>query len=210
MEVMPAGTRFLRAISRAFGDPQGTRWLQSKNPAEWPGRGPETLSHSGRGDAAEGSGHTNSLARAKFRPRALSARPSEGRPRDAHVAGTPLRGPATMDSRLRGNERSLQLRRSAAARASYRLAQLHRAFEVDRDELGDAALRHRDAVEPIHARHGDRIVGDDHEARVGRARHLVEQVAEALDIVIVERRVDLAQLFLGAQVDSAEPLAIAA
>ena len=26
---------------------------QSKNPAEWPGRGPETISHSGRGDAAE-------------------------------------------------------------------------------------------------------------------------------------------------------------
>jgi hypothetical protein len=29
------------------------------------------------------------------------------------------------------------------------------------------------------------------EARVGRARHFVEQVADALDIVIVERRVDL-------------------
>ena len=29
-------------------------WGQSKNPAEWPGRGPETRSHSGRGDAAEG------------------------------------------------------------------------------------------------------------------------------------------------------------
>jgi hypothetical protein len=27
---------------------------KTKNPAEWPGRGPETRSHSGRGDAAEG------------------------------------------------------------------------------------------------------------------------------------------------------------
>ena len=37
------------------------------------------------------------------------------------------------------------------------------------------------------------IVRDDDEAGVGRARHLVEQVAEALDIVIVERRVDLVE-----------------
>jgi len=34
----------------------------------------------------------------------------------------------------------------------------HCAFEVDRDELRDAALRHGDAVEPVHARHGNRIV----------------------------------------------------
>jgi hypothetical protein len=25
--------------AQAFGDPQGTRWVQSKNPAEWPGAG---------------------------------------------------------------------------------------------------------------------------------------------------------------------------
>ncbi len=30
---------------------------------------------------------------------------------------------------------------------------------------------------------------DDDEARFGRARHLVEQIAETLDIVVVERRV---------------------
>jgi hypothetical protein len=29
-------------------------WGTKQNPAEWPGRGPETHSHSGRGDAAEG------------------------------------------------------------------------------------------------------------------------------------------------------------
>src|SRR6266436_7084975 len=75
------------------------------------------------------------FARARQVPSARAFRSSQrGAPRDAHVAGTPLRGPATMDSRLRGNERSLQLRRSPAVRASDRLAQLHRAFEVDRDE----------------------------------------------------------------------------
>src|SRR5215472_11986065 len=61
------GTVSSATVSRAFVP----RSMGAKqNPAEWPGRGPETRSHSGRGDAAEGSGHTNSLARAKFLPRA--------------------------------------------------------------------------------------------------------------------------------------------
>src|SRR5262245_40733530 len=70
------------------------------------------------------------------------------------------------------------------ARCLHRLAQPHRTFEVDRDELRDAAFRHGDTVEPVHARHGDRVVRDDDEAGVGRFRHFVEQVAEALDVVI--------------------------
>ena len=37
------------------------------------------------------------------------------------------------------------------------------------------------------------IVGDDDEARLGRRGHLVHQIAEALDIVVVERRVDLVE-----------------
>src|SRR5438067_8885217 len=36
-------------------------------------------------------------------------------------------------------------------------------------------------------------LGDDDEARRGGVRHLVEQVAEALDVVVVERRVDLVE-----------------
>ena len=48
-------------------------------------------------------------------------------------------------------------------------------------------------IQPIHARHGQRVVGDDHEARVGALRMAVEQVAEALDIGVIERRVDLVQ-----------------
>src|SRR5215470_20355786 len=45
-------------------------WRQSKNPAEWPGRGPETRSHSGRGDAAEGPAipiHSRALSSARER-----------------------------------------------------------------------------------------------------------------------------------------------
>ncbi len=55
-----------------------------------------------------------------------------------------------------------------------RLAQLLGGFEIDRDQLGDAALRHGHAEQPVHPRHGDRVVGDDHEPRVGEPYHLVE------------------------------------
>jgi hypothetical protein len=30
--------------------------------------------------------------------------------------------------------------------------------------------------------HGDRVVGDDDEARVGRARHFTQQIADVFDI----------------------------
>src|SRR5215470_14873608 len=76
---------------------------------------------------------------------------------------------------------------------SARFAQLHRAGEIDRDELRHPALSHGDAVEPVHARHGDRVMRDDDKARIGRARHLVEQIAEALYIVVVERGIDLVE-----------------
>src|ERR1700736_4006866 len=76
---------------------------------------------------------------------------------------------------------------------SSRLAYPHRAFEVDRDELRYAAFGHGDAEQAVHARHGDRVVGDDDEARVGELGHLVEQVAEAFDVVVVERCVDLVE-----------------
>ena len=49
------------------------------------------------------------------------------------------------------------------------------------------------AEQAVHPRHGDRIVRDDDEARLGRGRHLVQQGAEAFDVVVVERRVDLVQ-----------------
>src|SRR6516164_9926542 len=64
MEVMPAEPFRLQ---QSIGFRCAIYGGQSKNPAEWPGRGPETRNHSGRGDAAEG--HFNSLARARFHPR---------------------------------------------------------------------------------------------------------------------------------------------
>src|SRR4051812_21939191 len=64
-------------------------------------------------------------------------------------------------------------------------------LEVDRDERGDAALDHGDAVEPVHLGHGDAVMGDDQEARVAVAGDLVHQVAEALHVGVVERRIDL-------------------
>jgi len=45
----------------------------------------------------------------------------------------------------------------------------------------------------VHPAHRHRIVGDDHVAGVGLPGHPVEKVAEALDIGIVERRVDLVE-----------------
>src|SRR5215213_5484526 len=76
---------------------------------------------------------------------------------------------------------------------SYGFTQLDGFFQVYRNELRDAAFRHGDSVETVHPRHGYRIVGDDDEAGVGRAGHFVEQIAETLDVVIVERGVYLVQ-----------------
>jgi len=51
MEVMPAEPFRLQ---QSIGFRCAIYGGQSKNPAEWPGRDPETRNHSGRGDAAEG------------------------------------------------------------------------------------------------------------------------------------------------------------
>ena len=50
------------------------------------------------------------------------------------------------------------------------------ALQVDGDQLGDAALGHGDAEQAVHAGHGDRVVGDHHEARLGSGRHVVQKV----------------------------------
>ena len=42
-------------------------------------------------------------------------------------------------------------------------------------------------------RQGDRIVGDDDEALLGGGGHFVHQIAETLDIVTVERRIDFVE-----------------
>ena len=59
--------------------------------------------------------------------------------------------------------------RRAPRRRRDRLARLAVALglvEIDGDELRDAALGHGDAEQAVHARHGDRVVRDDEEARL--------------------------------------------
>src|SRR5262249_45952831 len=82
---------------------------------------------------------------------------------------------------------------AAAARSRRRDLSPRRAddlgglVEIYRDELGYTALGHGHAIEAVHAGHGQRMVRDDEEARIGHARHLVHEIAEALHIRIVER-----------------------
>ena len=66
-------------------------------------------------------------------------------------------------------------------------------FEIDADELAHAAFGHGYAKQPVHPRHGDRIMGDGNKARLGLAAHIVEQIAEAFDIGIVKRRIDFVE-----------------
>src|SRR5690606_38457160 len=81
----------------------------------------------------------------------------------------------------------------AEAAASARLAEALGRGQVHRNQLAHAALGHGDAEQAIDPAHGDRIVGDDHEARIGALAHGIEQVAEALDIGVVERRIDFVE-----------------
>src|ERR1700677_1533230 len=74
-----------------------------------------------------------------------------------------------------------------------RLGELLRLRKLDRHELADPALGHGHAEQTIHARHRDRIVGDGDETGVGALAHGLQEVAEALDIVVVERRGDLVE-----------------
>src|SRR5437016_838058 len=85
------------------------------------------------------------------------------------------------------------LTRKDRTNALARLAHLFGSFEIDRYELRDAALHHGDAEQAVHARHCKGMMGDDEEAGLGAFAHRIEQIAEAFDIVVVERRVDLVE-----------------
>jgi hypothetical protein len=66
-------------------------------------------------------------------------------------------------------------------------------FEVHRDQLRNAPFGHGHAEQPVHPRHGDRIVGNDHKPGFRPARHLVQKIAVTLHIGIVERSIDLVE-----------------
>src|SRR5260221_10071720 len=74
-----------------------------------------------------------------------------------------------------------------------RLAQPCGPLQVDRDELRDAALGHGDAEETVHPRHRRAVMGDDEEARLRTRGDLLDESAEAVDIGVVERRIDLVE-----------------
>src|SRR3954447_5041176 len=79
---------------------------------------------------------------------------------------------ATRDDLLRASEfKSLKRQMAEAKRELTRVPDLRRGLQIDRDKLRDAAFRHGDAEQPVHARHRDRIMRDDDEARVGQPRH---------------------------------------
>src|SRR5690606_6068749 len=71
------------------------------------------------------------------------------------------------------------------------------AFELDRDSLRDAALFHRHAVERLAFGHRALVMRDDDELRL--ADELLEEDDEALDVRLVERRVDLVEHAEGAR-----------
>ena len=72
-----------------------------------------------------------------------------------------------------------------------RFAQCLGPVEVNRDELADAALAHRNTVEAVHAGHGHAVVGDDEKSCPGPLHQFFDQRAETIDVGIVERRVDI-------------------
>src|SRR5713101_983734 len=74
-----------------------------------------------------------------------------------------------------------------------RAAQHLRLLQVHRNELRYAALGHRDAEQPVHAGHGQPVMGDDEEARLRALADLLDEAAEAVDIGVVEGGVDLVQ-----------------
>src|SRR3546814_19169395 len=56
-----------------------------------------------------------------------------------------------------------------------------------------AFLDHRYAKQAVHAAHCDRVVGDDQIAGAGIADHLIEQIAEALDIGVIKWRINFVE-----------------
>ena len=65
--------------------------------------------------------------------------------------------------------------------------------ERNRHELADAALGHGDAEEAVHAGHAHGVVGDDDKAGFGARAHLIQQPAEAVDVRVIKRGVDLVE-----------------
>jgi hypothetical protein len=62
-------------------------------------------------------------------------------------------------------------------------------LQVNRHQLGNAALFHGDAEKPVHARHCHAVMGNDKESGVGLITNITQKVTESHDIRIVKRRI---------------------
>ncbi|KAG5723770.1 hypothetical protein E4T56_gene8370, partial [Termitomyces sp. T112] len=71
--------------------------------------------------------------------------------------------------------------------------QLLGGAQIHADKARYAALDHGHAEQAVHSAHRHGIMGDDQIARLGLARHRLQQIAETLDIGIVERSVHFVQ-----------------
>src|SRR5829696_5132252 len=81
--------------------------------------------------------------------------------------------------------------RRLPARSGGRFVRRSRRRQAARDHLGDAVAGHRDAVEAVGGLHRALLVRDDDELRaVGEA---AQQRQEAVDVEVVERRLDLVE-----------------
>ena len=74
--------------------------------------------------------------------------------------------------------------------------------ELHGDEAGDARFAHGDADEVVAGLHGAFAVGDDDE--LGLCRHVAQEVAEAANVRIIERRVHFVQQAEGRGVQAEE------
>ena len=79
------------------------------------------------------------------------------------------------------------------ASALPRLGKPLRFRKLHRHDLAHPPLRHRHPEQAVHAGHGDGVVGDGDEAGFRALAHRIEEIAESLDVVIVERRVDFVE-----------------
>src|SRR5271169_1122100 len=83
-------------------------------------------------------------------------------------------------SYFRCRQRKLRSSPRTAWSVSGGLAQPRGAGEIDRDELRDAALGHRDPEQPVDARHRDAVMGHHQKAGAGGLGDLADEAAEAV------------------------------
>src|SRR6266540_4346474 len=139
------------------------------------------------------------------RPRRSTARTTE----DEHLAGSAARPRCTLTQETTQSFQSRNWARARSAHARFtpdeceafvRLRSQRRsvlARQAPRDDLRDAVLGRRDAVEHVRCLHRPLLVRDDDELRA--VRIAAEQLDEAADVRVVERGLHLVEQVEGAR-----------